>query len=158
MDSRKPLRLEHYDYSTNGCYFITICTKDKKPLLSTVGASLARPQEPVLSKYGIAVDYAIQRIPVVYPSVRVDKYVIMPNHVHLLISIDPEDGRARLAPTISRIVQQTKGLASKQIGQPIWQKSFYDEITRNDAHYLRIWNYIDTNPFRWTNDEYYLPD
>ena len=158
MPSRKTLRLQNFDYSSNGCYFITLCTKDKKPLLSTVGASTARPQEPTLTKCGTVVDCAIQRIPVVYPSVRVDKYVIMPNHIHLLISIDQEDGRAGLAPTISRIVQQTKGFATKQIGQSIWQKSFYDEIIRNDAHYLKIWNYIDTNPFRWTEDEYYLPD
>ena len=158
MDSRKSLRLENFDYSTNGCYFITICTKDKNSLLSTVGASLARPHEPILTEYGKHVDYAIKRIPIVYPSVLVDKYVIMPNHVHLLISINQENGRAGLAPTISRIVQQTKGLATKQIGYSIWQKSFYDEIIRNDAHYFKIWNYIDTNPFCWLDDEYYLPD
>lgn len=60
-----------------------------------------------------------------------------------------------VAPTISRAMQQFKGAVTKRIGQTIWQKGFYDHIIRDEADYLRIWDYIDTNPAKWAEDEYY---
>lgn len=158
MQSRKQLRLEQYDYSENGCYFITVCTKDKQPILGDfiVGASPARPPQIKLSLYGEAVDYAINRIPIVYPTVTIDKYVIMPNHIHMILNLQNSPGRARLAPTVSQIIQQTKGLASKLVGDSIWQRSFYDHIIRSQQDYRTKWNYIDTNPYRWSDDEYYF--
>lgn len=160
--NRKPNRLQHYDYSQNGAYFITICTKDKQKIFwkksenpNLVGATRGRLWE--LSYYGIIVNDAIIDIPNKYNNVFVDKYVIMPNHIHMIILIDNDinKGRARLAPTISRIIQQTKGRISKQIGKSIWQKSFYDHIIRDPSDYQRIWQYIDTNPIKWELDEYY---
>jgi len=62
----------------------------------------------------------------------------------------------QFAPAISRIVKQFKGTITKQIGFPIWQKSFYDHIIRDEKDYLVRWNYIDTNPERWGEDEYFL--
>ena len=62
-----------------------------------------------------------------------------------------------LAPTISKVIQQMKGAVSKRLGKCIWQKSFYDEVIRNDSHYLNCWNYIAGNPSRWLEDEYYTP-
>ena len=81
----------------------------------------------------------------------------MPNHVHLIIRIDNNDmnGRPMTAPTLSQIVNQFKGYCSKQIGHPVWQKSFHDHIIRNQADYNRIWEYVDTNAIKWESDCYY---
>jgi len=98
------------------------------------------------------------RLSETYPNVRLDKSVIMPNHIHMILVLtQPESGRAQLAPTLPHIVQQFKGKITKRIGMPIWQKGYYDHVIRNQADYLRIWNYIDGNPARWEEDEYFLP-
>ena len=156
---RKKNRLKYYDYSMNGAYFITICTDERKCILSSiVGATLGRPAYAQLTEWGRYTEEAILRIPRCYPDVRVEKYVIMPNHIHLLLMIDTLHGRPRVAPTVSQIIQQTKGLATKMIGRQIFQKSFHDHIIRDDAHYQLIWNYIDTNPARWEQDCFYTEE
>lgn len=150
---RKNIRLAGYDYSSPNGYFITICTRKKQKLFWRVGASCARP---VLSKYGETVSEELLRLSAVYENVELDKAVIMPNHVHMILKLK-ESGRAQLAPTVSHIVQQFKGAVTKQVRMPIWQKGFYDHIIRDEADYLRIWQYIDTNPAKWQEDCYYTP-
>ena len=160
LPARKPNRLPDYDYSTPGAYFITICLKDRKNLLwESVGASIARPQRPPLSHWGRIVDESIKNIPLCYPGISVDHYVIMPNHIHLLLQIQTDgDGRAMLAPTVSVVIQQLKGVVTKQIGHSIWQKLFHDHVIRNEADYLKIWQYIDTNPAKWEADCFYTTE
>ena len=150
---RKNIRL-HYDYSRAGYYFITICVKDKHELLwcESVGTRIARPP---LSDIGKVIEKAIENIPNIYQSTTIAKYVIMPNHVHLIIQICDEYGRAMRVPTISTIINQMKGYVSKQIGYSIWQKRFYDHIIRDEAEYQRIWQYIDENPVKWDEDYYH---
>ena len=60
-----------------------------------------------------------------------------------------------VAPTISTIVQQTKGIVSKQIGHSVWQKLYYDHVIRNNNDYDEIWNYIDKNPQKWKEDKFF---
>ena len=113
---RKNIRLNQYDYSKNGGYFITICTKDKKQVFwNNVGADIIRPGNYALSKYGQIVDNVILDISNHYENIFVDKYVIMPNHVHLILIIRNEEGRAMHAPTVARVIQQMKGIATKQV-------------------------------------------
>ena len=154
---RKQIRMPEYDYDSNGAYFITICTKDRKPILSkvSVGTTIGRPPDVILTKYGRTVEEAIQQIHGIYPSVHVDNYVIMPNHIHLLLFLYCDDGRAMLAPTVSRVVQQLKGAVTKRIGHPIWQSRFYDHVIRTERDYRDIYTYIDNNPAHWAEDEYY---
>lgn len=154
---RKPNRLPTFDYSTAGAYFITICTKDRKCLFwDTVGATIGRPHVPTLSYYAMVVDAAIQKIPVYYPAISVDHYVVMPNHIHLLLQINTDvSGRPMVAPTISTVIQQLKGVITKQIGWSVWQKLFHDHVVRNEKDYLKIWEYIDNNPARWEEDCFY---
>ena len=158
--ARKPNRLSQYDYSTPGAYFITICTKDKRCILgSVVGASIARPETVTLSAMGRIVEKAILQIPAHYPAVTVDQYVVMPNHVHLLLQIHTdESGRPMVAPTVSRIMQQMKGAVTKQIGQSIWQKLYHDHVIRGENDYLKIWQYIQSNPAKWQDDCFFVPD
>lgn len=158
LPKRKRNRLGNFNYSMPGAYFITICTQDRKNLLwDGVGASIARPQDVVLSGCGMVVDTAIRHITRVYPSVVVDHYVIMPNHIHLLLRIKSDgDGRAMLAPTVSKVIQQMKGYVTKQIGWSIWQKLFHDHVIRNEQDYQKIWNYIEGNPMKWAEDCFYM--
>ena len=95
------------------------------------------------------VEQAIKHIPNIYSAVMVDDYVIMPDHIHLLLIIQNDlNGRPMAAPTISQIVNQMKGYVSKQIGQPIWQKSFYDHIIRDIKDYEFHIKYIRENPLK----------
>ncbi len=156
---RKANRLKGFDYSTPTAYFLTLCTQHRQCLLSTiVGASIARPPRLDLTPVGTIVDSALQSISVHYCNVQIEKYVIMPNHIHLILHIFPDaDGRAMLAPTVSRIIQHFKGTVTKHLGTSIWQKSFHDHIIRTEQDYRLIWEYIDTNPSCWEADCFYQP-
>ena len=61
------------------------------------------------------------------------------------------------APTISTVINQIKSVASKKVGFPVWQKGFYDHVIRNDNDYRDIWNYMEGNPGKWTEDKLYIP-
>ncbi|MBR6502971.1 MAG: transposase [Clostridia bacterium] len=158
LPKRKPIRLKDYDYSTPGVYFVTVCTKNKiNYFWHNVGASIARPQDIPLNENGKIVDKAINNIPKIYNNITVDHYVVMPNHIHLLLQIHSnKNGRPMVAPTIDRVIQQMKGYVTKQIGKLIWQKLFHDHIIRGEQDYKEIWAYIDTNPIRWKEDKFYI--
>ncbi len=160
LPKRKQIRLPDYDYSSPGAYFVTICTHEKRCILSSVavGAAISRPPEVRLTRYGEIVDLAIQNIASVYPHISIDKYVIMPNHVHLILQIHTDkNGRLIAAPTVSTIIGQMKRWASRQAKIPLWQKSYHEHVIRSEADYREIWEYIDTNPARWAEDRYYAP-
>ena len=158
---RKPNRLRGYDYSQPGCYFVTICVRDRLPLLRR-GAQCAPASDlPPLTEAGRAVEQAIKGISEHYEMISVDKYVVMPNHVHLLLRIE-NDGRTLCAPTkrtsVARVIKMMKEAVTKSIGLPIWQKGYHDHVVRDDTDYLRIWDYIETNPAKWREDCYYCPE
>ena len=155
LPQRKNIRLKDYDYSQNGAYFITICIKDRHELLwdnAHVGANCVRP---ILSEIGNIIDREIQSIPNIYADVKIDKHVIMPNHIHMIIVLSATSGRTQFAPTISRIIKQFKGSITKQIVFNIWHYLFHDHIIRNDEEYQKIWQYIEDNPITWKEDCYY---
>ena len=149
---RKNIRLRDYDYSQGGVYFITICTKNKSPILWDINVGTTNGRPPI-SRNGQIVDNAINNISAVYPSAEIDKYVIMPNHVHMLISLSDNDGQTLQSPKIGRVIQHLKGYVRKQIGYMIWQTRFYDHIIRDEKDYLARWKYIDENPLKWQDDE-----
>ncbi|MBE5756393.1 MAG: transposase [Clostridiales bacterium] len=158
LPQRKKNRLQNYDYSSCGAYFITICTLNRRNYFwNNLEKNNNLTQNFELSKYGKIVDTAIQNISLFYPSLTLDSYVIMPNHIHLLLFIcSDENGRPMVAPTISRVINQLKGTISKQIGVSIWQKSFYDHVIRNNQDYEKHLQYIYENPMRWQYDELYV--
>ena len=158
LPKRKQNRLTEYDYSTPNAYFITVCTQDRKNLFWTdVGAAISRQENVSLTDLGIVVKRSIDEIPEHYPAITVDNYVIMPNHIHLLLQINADiDGRPMAAPTISTVVNQMKGVISKRAGFSVWQKGFYDHVIRNDNDYRDIWKYIEGNPGKWTEDKLYI--
>ena len=164
LRARKNIRLKDYDYSTAGYYFVTICVKNGYELLgkivetNVVGNVPPRVPYTKLSEIGAFVDEQIQKTNDIYPNVEIDKYVIMPNHVHAIVIISKGTRRGTF-PTntsISQTVQSIKSMTTKKIGYSIWQKSFYDHIIRNETDYQRICSYINENPAKWTEDKYFV--
>lgn len=152
LPKRKANRLKNHNYCDE-TYFITICTENKKCLFSQiVGADTIRPNTVKLTMYGKIVENAIHNIPTIYPNCRVDKYVIMPNHIHLILSVNHSDGRIISAPTV---IGQFKRYVTKTVGFSIWQKGFYDHIIRDNEDYITKAQYIENNPAKWQEDKYY---
>lgn len=160
LPKRKPNRLVHYDYSRAGAYFVTICTEERRKILcDIVGDGLPVPKDP-----GIIAEEMIRKIPEKYASVCVDHYVVMPNHIHILLRITEHGGTGNPSPTLGNIVGWYKYQATRQIneiagtpGRRIFQRSFHDHVIRDERDYQRIWNYIDGNPLRWKEDCFYCP-
>ena len=148
---RKHIRITDYDYSTPGAYFITICTANREEILwNGVGADISRPQNVPLSTVGKIVEQGILQMAQHYENVAVDKYCVMPDHVHFILRIESDiGGRIISAPTVSTVVGSMKRWVSRQIGRPIWQKSFYDHGIRNQQDYDEIWQYIEDNPLKY---------
>ena len=143
---RKHLRIPGYDYSQTNYYYVTICTKEKQCLFGmpdapTALGKLAKEEMEELSQH--------------YDDVLVDQFVIMPNHIHAIFTIGCN--REGKNPSLSQVVSCYKAGVSRkaQMGTTLWQKSFYDEVIRNEAHYLSAWNYIDGNPSKWNEDKYF---
>jgi REP element-mobilizing transposase RayT len=161
MHKRKHPRLKEYDYSQNGCYFVTICTKNREQILSkiNVGRDAIIPPQIALTEYGKITDNYINNICKVYNGINVEKYIIMPNHIHLLITImqDIDGGMKASRPTVSlfTVVRSLKTMVTRQLGFSIWQTSFHEHIIRNEEEHLKIWKYIDTNHIKWEVDCYY---
>jgi len=162
------MRLSHYDYSTPGAYFVTACTKDREFLFETPEAKLA-------------VESAWHSLLDIFASLELSEFVVMPNHVHAIVWIMGEGcyrihpgrwkndnlcrGRQLPAPTeityenLSNIVGAFKTNAATRInnlrgviGKPVWQKSFYDRVIRNDHELEYVYKYIQHNPVKWAED------
>ena len=153
------MRLPEYDYGANGAYFVTVCTEGKRCILGhVVGGGVLDAPYTRLSEYGIAAEKTLLEMSAFYKDVAIEKYVIMPNHVHLIIAIEPAAGGGVRSPrptNLLTVIRSFKTMVTRELGHSIWQTSFYDHVIRTEANYLRIWQYIDENPACWAEDEYY---
>ena len=159
-------RLKEYDYSTPGSYFITICTKDKRCMFwdknktDIVGCGVPDAPQFSLSKYGKIVDEIIIKLDDFYKDIHIDNYVVMPNHLHILLSI--EDGASRTPrPTkqnsvLSSFVSTLKRFCNKDAGENLWQRSFFDHVIRNQKDFDEHMVYIQNNPLKWSLDELFI--
>ena len=167
---RKSLRLKEFDYASDGAYFVTFCAKSRTYVFwEDVEANSVRPQNEIpLSAVGKIVDDKIRQIEAVYHGVSVDKYCIMPDHVHMLIRLSNDEltvvdaageqcsplqaAEMKLTethnPSISRILKQLKGAVTKEVGHSVWQRSFVDRIIRGPTGYDAVWEYIHYNPVK----------
>ncbi|MBR4879665.1 MAG: transposase [Clostridia bacterium] len=159
LHERKPTRLKDYDYSTPRAYFITICATGMKQYFSKIVGEALAPPENKLTVYGKIADKNLQALNMRYPHISVDKYVIMPNHIHLILMINT--GAASSSPTIVDVVRALKSMITiecKKNGftdEKVFQRSFHDHIIRGENDYRKIWEYIDTNVIRWKDDCFY---
>jgi len=157
LSQRKHPRLKDYDYSDTGSYFITICTKDRQKILCNIVGrdDLGTPNYMIqLTDIGKITDTYINSIPTHYKNVSIDNYVIMPDHIHILLSVTNERRAESSRPTtISQIIGVCKRLINKEIGENIFQTSFNDHIIRDENDYAIKWNYIENNPMKWLEQE-----
>lgn len=157
---RKRNRLRDFDYSSYGAYFVTICTMDKQCILSHVHRQRDdfTPPQIVLTDVGHVAEREILRFSKIYPAVTVDRYVIMPNHIHMILFIENIENETAAPPSLSRMIQQFKGAVTKQIGRSVWQRSFHDHILRDGEELQRYYTYLSDNPALWALDEYYTEE
>lgn len=153
MEQRKPNRIPEFDYSQNGAYFVTICTQDRKKILSKiVGDGF-----PVPKPIGLVADEYIRKIPEKYPTVVIDRHMIMPDHIHILLRINTAiNGTGDPSPTMGNVIGWYKYQVTKQVNLQmntpnvrLFQRSYYDHVIRNQQDYNEIWEYIDNNPQKW---------
>ena len=160
---RKSTRLKNFDYSTTGAYFITLCTLNRQRMLSRIvgGDVLDAPQGVELLPYGKVADKYIKEINSHSDVVTVEKYVIMPNHIHIMLFVN-ESGASRTSPptrqhsAVSQFVSTLKRFCNKEYGKNIWQRHYYDHIIRNRDDYDEHIKYIHENPIRWYYDDLYV--
>ena len=158
MEKRKQLRLKDFDYSANGAYFVTLCTKDMKCVLSSiVGEGFHALPKVELTPIGIEVEKTINYVNDNNDNISLVKYVIMPNHIHLLIIIDNQSAGGRGSPPLQEIIKRIKTYTTKKYNSVLWQRSFYDHIIRDEDDLYYHLQYIDENPKKWLmgKDKYY---
>lgn len=166
--NRKYIRLNNFDYSSDGMYFVTICTYDKQQIFGHIyrrGDPCGLPQ----IEYSTLGQIAIKRLEQfdIDNYMELDKSIDMPNHIHMIITIYSQnaDSHKGCHYTVSEVVGRYKSLVAhdwlnickeknEKMGK-VWQRSFYDHIIRNEREYLKIWEYIDSNTAKWVDDEYY---
>ena len=153
---RKRNRLDGNLYAIPGAFFITVCTKGRRNLFWC--GEVEEPQsKPVLSEIGqIAEDEILTLAEGYGPFMRVEKHVIMPNHVHILLTMEAPSETS--CPDIRYVMRLYKRKVSQRAGHSIWQKGFYDRIVRDEHEYREIWKYIDENPVKWNLDRYFPND
>ena len=176
IHNRKRNRLAGYDYSTPGYYFVTICTKGMMEYFGRV-----QNGKMELNDAGRIVQDRIKWLENHFEYIEIIKFVVMPNHVHIIIRIIDDVGTGRdLSDTktgttrelslrkslhkiksLSELVGAFKTTSSKIIHKYgvhdyCWQRSFYDHIIRNDEELIRISDYIKKNPLLWKQDEYFI--
>ena len=163
LPKRKHPRLDNYDYSSAGAYFVTICTQNRRCVLSrVVGRGLA-PAETTAIEYTYLGEIAEKQLFLLadrYPYLTIDQYVIMPNHIHAILILNKETAGASPRPTLTDIVCTYKSLTTREckkngFREKFFQTSFYEHIIRSREDYEEIVKYIYENPIRWYYDELY---
>ncbi len=160
LPQRRPLRLPEYDYAANGAYFVTVCVANRTPMLGTLVGAGPRPARVELSPFGQIVEDVWNDLPNHTTGVALGPFVIMPDHIHAIIMLD--DGRAGLGPAptaLSEVVRQLKSFSSRKInqlrgtpGRPVWQRSYYEHVIRNEDDWLECAAYIQQNPMKSENN------
>ncbi len=181
LPERRHHRLKNYDYSSNGAYFITICSYEKMHIFGTIENGIMK-----YSKYGKIANDEIEKTNFLRNSkgIKITNWVVMPNHVHLLIEISHdslfdtnpqfEEFSKPTKQSIATIVRAYKSAVTKTIRQSltesesvfgdcghgtpcpyvVWQNGYFDNIIKNDSMYEKVWQYIDSNPASWQDDCY----
>lgn len=165
---RRSIRLQGYDYTEVGMYFVTICIWERECLLGNVvgaGSPISSnnnddinqpaPKYIELSRYGEVIQYNWNILANKFSNVQLDEFVIMPNHVHGIIQLKTSGGEA-----LSEIIRSFKTSSARRINQlrnlkgiPVWQRNYYEHIIRNEEVLQKIREYIFNNPLFWEQDQ-----
>lgn len=158
------IRYKGWDYSNNRFYFVTICTKNRNCCLGEIISN-----KFVQNDLSVMLNEIIVRLPTHYSNCFVDEYIIMPNHVHMILKLyfKVETGLKPVSTgkqySLCEIIRGLKtfsarGINEKQniIGHNFWQRGYYDRIIRNVKEYWTIKKYIQDNPKNWLKDRNYI--
>ena len=181
--NRRNIRLKGYDYNAPGAYFLTICVENRKCVLSRiVGSNIFEGPGIELLPYGTIVEKYIHQLNAFYEHLSVDSYVIMPNHIHILLRVQEgpsgtpvptshsgndqpivgagllDTPRTNQNSVVSQFISTFKRFCNKEYGKNIWQARSYDHVIRDQADYDQHLQYIYNNPFRWQEDELYAEE
>lgn len=152
-ENRKYPRLKQYNYSLPGYYFITIHNERDVPPLSDIRQDGAERASVHLSKEGIVAQEQLWKLEDRFNYLRVDKYVIMPTHIHIIFRLQdgmlPRSGIPEIVGAYKSLVTREINLKMQTPGMKRFQRSFYDTVLRNEKTYQECWLYIDGNPDRW---------
>lgn len=164
MPPRKPLRLQTFDYSQPGYYFVTICAYKMRHLFGEI-----IDERMELNFLGKIAEHEWVQTSIVRPNVEIDKFIIMPNHIHGIIHLLPRTGDPLGRPhvygpmrnSIGAIIGQFKAKTTKQIKKiqntetTIWHRNYFEHIIRNECDLLNTRKYIENNPRKWALDSMY---
>ena len=177
LPQRKSPRLQGYDYSQDGAYFVTICTKNMHCLFGKV-----INDRMSLNQYGKIAHLCWLNIPGHFQHIKLDHFIVMPNHIHGIIILDKGDVRTRHASSVqsstSKISSNPKGVESGSLGAiigsyksavtkqihalapnlSVWHGRYHDHIIRSESSLNYIRRYIIYNPELWNKDRYYRDD
>lgn len=169
---RRSVRLEGYDYTQNGYYFITVCIQNRECLLGKIVDGKVK-----MNDVGIMVNEIWNKLTQKYSQIRLAECIVMPNHLHAIIikdthvgaglsrpkltTINNAKGREDRAPTLGNIIAFFKYQTTKQYNQggiinKFWQRNYYEHIIRNEREYFAIKRYIQNNPQNWEKDELFI--
>ncbi len=176
------MRLANANYNEAKEIFLTICTKERRCILSqVVGTGVLDGPRIQLTKYGEIANKYIKQLNDFYDHISIERYVIMPNHIHLLVRVKERKDGPSGAPapadeivwgcgpsgtpvptiqnsTVSKFVSTFKRFCNKECGENIWQYRSYDHIIRDREDHEEHVKYIHENPIRWYHDELYADE
>jgi putative transposase len=160
---RRSIRIPGYDYTNPGAYFLTFCTYQRSEIFGSISEQAVQ-----LSPAGIIAQWELKRLPKRFSHIQLGEFVIMPNHVHVLIHLIQagtgllEKYGQPVPGSIPTIVRSYKSTVSRRInqlaswkGQPVWQRNYYEHIVRDEHALNRISAYIRSNPSRWAEDKFF---
>ncbi len=168
-ENRKKNRLQEFNYSHVGFYFVTLCIKNREYLFGEI-----INEKMVLNSFGIIAKQCWRDIPKHFKAVKIEAFIMMPNHIHGIIKIgDPygfkiRKGRRSASPTdrtkmlLPKIIQQFKSTVTRKIHllnsntSFQWQRSYYDHIIQNEESLEKIRKYIQMNPQQWKDDNLFI--
>jgi REP element-mobilizing transposase RayT len=163
---RKSPRLKDYDYTGDGAYFVTICTYRRKLFFGDViGGHMEH------NSLGNLARMRLLELSARWDGVLVDSHVVMPNHLHAIIMLtsseknmlEPQAGIHSSRVTLGRVIGLYKAGVTREAREKrwlpsdglLWQGRYYDRIVRNEHELHMIRQYIDQNPQRWRDDNFY---
>lgn len=147
---RRSIRLQGYDYSKAGSYFVTICIWQRECLLGNITNTNFE-----LSRYGQVVQFNWNILEQKFKNVKLDEFIIMPNHIHGIIILTKSEEQP-----LAEVIRSFKTSSARRINQlrnskgiPVWQRNYYEHIIRNEESMDKIREYIINNPLSWQQDQ-----
>lgn len=163
------MRNENIDY-TNGSFFITICTYNRKCVLGHIAAGMGLC--PIRLTYsGNVVASELSQLQNRFTNIKIRAYCIMPNHIHFIIDIEAkrmgqspipaENSVTTVAAVVGALKSITTKIVNKMNGTPgakLWQSGYWDDKIKSINDYAEIRRYIDDNPRKWAEDKYFVKE